>query len=68
LLEPSFEAIAILFVSLVTGGYGLGNFFGKLLAWLLGKDRALWGDVFGIVGGLAGVSMFISLVIAIVSA
>jgi hypothetical protein len=67
LLEPSFQTIAALFVSLVTGGYSLGNFVGKFAAWLLGKDRAVWGDLGGIVGGMMGTSLFVSLVIAMVS-
>ena len=67
MLEPSFPTIAALFVSLVTGGYSLGNFVGKLSAWLFGKDRSLWGDLGGIVGGMMGASLFVSLVIAMVS-
>jgi hypothetical protein len=54
-------------VSLVTGGYSLGNFVGKLAAWLFGKDRAAWGDLGGIVGGMMGSSLFVSLVVAMVS-
>jgi hypothetical protein len=67
LLEPSFPTIAALVVSLVTGGYSLGNFVGKLSAWLFGKDRSVWGDLGGIVGGMMGASLFVSLVIAMVS-
>jgi hypothetical protein len=67
LLEPSFQTIAALLVSLVTGGYSLGNFVGKFAAWLLGKDRGVWGDLGGIVGGMMGSSLFVSLVIAMVS-
>jgi hypothetical protein len=67
LLEPTFETVAGLLVSLVTGGYALGNFVGKVAAWLLGKDRSLWGDSGGIVGGIAGLSLFVSFVIAMVS-
>ncbi len=67
MLEPNLQTIAALFVSLVTGGYSLGNFVGKLFAWLLDKDRALWGDLGGIVGGLMGWSLFVSLVVAMVS-
>ena len=67
MLEPTFPTIAALFVSLVTGGYSLGNFVGKLAAWLFGKDRAMWGDLGGIVGGLMGSSLFVSLVVAMVS-
>ena len=67
MLEPSFETIAALFVSLVTGGYWLGNFVGKFAAWVLRRDRAVWGDLGGIVGGMMGSSLFVSLVIAMVS-
>ena len=66
-LEASFEAVGILLISCVTGGYGVGNFVGKLAAWLFGLDRSSWGDVGGILGGLVGLSLFITLVIAMVS-
>jgi hypothetical protein len=31
----------------VTGGYGLGTYFGKLLAWLLGRDTGSWATSVG---------------------
>jgi hypothetical protein len=63
--DPSFESIATLFFTIVTGSYAIGTFGGKLLAWLLGKDRSAWGDMGGIVGGLFGLSVFLSVVIVI---
>ena len=66
MLEPNLQTIAALFVSLVTGVLAR-EFVGKLFAWLLDKDRALWGDLGGIVGGLMGWSLFVSLVVAMVS-
>ena len=68
MLEPTFETVAGLLFTLVTGGYALGNFAAKLAAWLLGKDRGVWGDLGGIIGGMVGLSLFVSLVIAMVSA
>jgi hypothetical protein len=68
LLEPSFSTLAVLFVSFVTGGVGLGTFVGKLVAWLFRMDRSLWGDLGGILGGLVGVGLFIGVVIGMVSA
>jgi hypothetical protein len=68
LLEATFQTVAVLLVSLVTGGFALGNFVGKIAAWLLGKDRGVWGDFGGIVGGMVGLSLFVSFVIAMVTA
>ena len=50
----------------VTGGYGLGTYFGKLLAWLLGRDTGSWGDLGGILGGIGGLGLYLGIVIGMV--
>jgi hypothetical protein len=66
-LRADFLTLAPLFVLFVTGGYGVGTFFGKLFAWLLGRDRSLWGDVGGSLGGIAGLGLYLGVVVAMVS-
>jgi hypothetical protein len=67
-LQPTLPTLAALFVTFVTGCYGIGTFLGKLGACLLNGDRAAWGDAGGIVGGLVGLGLYIGVVVAMVSA
>ncbi len=65
-VQPSLPTLVGLFVAFVTGGYGVGTFFGKLLAWLFGRDPAKWSDLGGITCGLLGLGLYLGIVIGIV--
>jgi hypothetical protein len=68
LLHTDISTLVPLFVVCITSGYGLGTYFGKLLAWVLGRDRAIWGDMGGIVGGIMGLGVYLGLLAGMVSA
>jgi len=66
LLLADISTLVPLFVVCVTGGYGLGTYFGKLFAWLLGRDRGAWGDLGGIFGGIGGLGLYLGIAIGMV--
>jgi hypothetical protein len=65
-LRLDLQTLVPLFVVFVTSGYGLGTYFGKLAALLLGRDRDTWGDLAGIWGGIAGLGLYIGFVVGMV--
>jgi hypothetical protein len=68
LLGADISMLAPLFVVCVTSGYGLGTYFGKLFAWLLGRDRDTWSDMGGIFGGIVGLGVYLGFLAGMVSA
>src|SRR2546429_3689647 len=66
LLLADISTLVPLFVVCVTGGYGLGTYFGKLFAWLLGRDRGAWGDLGGVFGGIGGLGLYLRIALGIV--
>lgn len=47
------------FVVFIPGGSGIGTWFGKAVGLAFQLDRAYWGDVGGVYGGLTGLGVAI---------